>query len=47
MINVCAGLRALGDGVRLFMEHIIQTGCESDVFVGVQLGGHVCKMWQP
>jgi pentatricopeptide repeat protein len=36
VINSCAGLGALDDG-RLVHEQLIQSGCESDVFVGNSL----------
>jgi pentatricopeptide repeat protein len=36
VINACAGLGALDDG-RLVHEQLIQSGCESDVFVGNSL----------
>ncbi len=36
LLNTCAGLGALEDG-RLVQEQLIQSGCESDVFVGNSL----------
>jgi pentatricopeptide repeat protein len=36
VINACAGLGALEDG-RLVHEQVIQSGCESDFFVGNSL----------
>ncbi len=36
VIKACAGLGTLEDG-RLVREHLIQSGCESDVFVGSSL----------
>jgi pentatricopeptide repeat protein len=35
-IKACAGLRALEDG-RLVHRQLVQSGCESDVFVGNSL----------
>ncbi len=36
VINRCAGLGALAEG-RIVCEQLIQSGCESDVFVGSSL----------
>ncbi len=36
VINTCAGLGAFAEG-RIVCEHLIQSGCESDVFVGSSL----------
>ncbi len=42
LLNACAGLGALEDG-RLVQERLIQSGCESDVFVGNSLVDRYAK----
>ncbi len=42
MLNACTSVIALEEG-RCAHEQIIQSGCESDVFVGTTLVG---KMWE-
>jgi len=42
LLNACAGLGALEDG-RLVQEQLIQSGCESDVFVGNSLVDRYAK----
>ncbi len=42
VLNACASVVALEEGSCVH-EQIIQSGQDSDVFVGEQLGEHVCK----
>jgi len=42
VINACAGLGAHEDNIHVH-EHINQSGCEPDVFVGCI---HVDKLWE-